>query len=673
MNSHLSIKNKVLALALAIAGAAPLIGTSQSTTGWLRTQGITWNVTPYVGILKKVIDGATHPGIRFDRWAQQIDGTQGADYRGKKYYPGDFNGQLRPYFNAIEVKGVNGRADFNIGGYQIRVKDFANFYNLGMYGEAYSVATSLRKDEDVVITRVNITGGQLTGVEDLWKKIDELEAQERDRKKKEEFEERERLKREAEKKAADEAARKAAEQKSAEARNKANNNSNSGTSASAQQKNQSSSQSNTASSSGGTTTSSTSASGSSGGSSRSGSSESSGASSFGTVRTSPIDLSNTSQYFRDNQGNYYEKIDNRRFRQVTQTDYESGRQSIEQNRKISEQQKKIADQRYADSALAAIKASSNNVLERNRSAQQESERWRDLMSQNFYAAQQLTEARSNFQEKSKLADRYNSVEELERDYRQKVSGLSASANQLAEAKNQSLQSNYEYQFRDADASGRALGQAVVGVGSIINSISADKQAERARRELAEARAAALKKMEKERKEGLIAARKKLINDFPDGGTPLSAHRVSTNEVYLFAYTTDPMKLEADMPTLAVTPVFPVGKRSDGTWPFKSSIVGEVNRLSQSQTPTLFGYFASKEKAEEWNAAFLRMAKQSGFQVKSISYAGKPTSIRKESSTTPPESTTDFFGNPLKGSESKSEPKSESKKTKLDFFGNPIKE
>jgi hypothetical protein len=386
------------------------------------------------------------------------------------------------------------------------------------------------------------------------------------------------------------------------------------------------------------------------------------------VQNSNVDLSNVSTYFKDQAGNHYLKIDNKSFKKISKAEYDAGKSA---ELKQIQETKNENDKRFADSVNQSIKSSSSKYWEDTEKSHARIERDMSLLTANYYAAKELNNVRNEMKENSKLKDKYESVEELENDFRSKMGSLASAEDRLATSKNQQLQTSYDYHFRDADASGRALGEAVVGVGSMINSLSAEKEAEKARRELAASREAARLKMEKERKETQIKLRRTLLNNFPEGGLPLSSNRVKSPVVYLFAYAIDTNLITQEKPTIKISNVFPIAKAADETWPFKSIIRTDLNDLFHSEGLTMFGYFTDEQKMNGLHAAFLRMAQKSGLQIQNISYKGRPTKSQKIESAQP--STTDFFGNPIQSESNKSSETSKPSNSNVDFFGNPIKQ
>lgn len=123
---------------------------------------------------------------------------------------------------------------------------------------------------------------------------------------------------------------------------------------------------------------------------------------------------------------------------------------------------------------------------------------------------------------------------------------------------------------------------------------------------------------------LIALRNSFFDEFPEGGVPLSSQKVNTTELYYFTYIFDKSTIEEHKPTIFLSNIFIVSQYSDGTWPFKSSIITDIKKLASSGTITLVGYFTTKELAEQMRNNFLQIAASSSFTITDISYKGKMT-------------------------------------------------
>src|SRR5690606_6615728 len=72
-------------------------------------------------------------------------------------------------------------------------------------------------------------------------------------------------------------------------------------------------------------------------------------------------------------------------------------------------------------------------------------------------------------------------------------------------------------------------------------------------------------------------------------------------------------------TLANT--FPIKRFGNGSWPFKHVINREIRKIVAGEN-ALIGYYTSKELADSMRNSFVRLAQQSGFQIRDMNYAGR---------------------------------------------------
>jgi hypothetical protein len=171
---------------------------------------------------------------------------------------------------------------------------------------------------------------------------------------------------------------------------------------------------------------------------------------------------------------------------------------------------------------------------------------------------------------------------------------------------------------------------------------------------------------------LINSRKKLIAQYPDGKTPLSYQVKETTEVYFFTYSYNPETIESNSPTIYISNVFPVQKNGDDSWPFKANLMEKIAKTNPGLNLILSGYYLNKSEADIKQQQLLHEATEFGFIVNNINYVGKKSTLSSNSST-------DYWGNPIKKTNNKPSTKQtteqEPTKTKpqLDYWGNPIKQ
>lgn len=206
----------------------------------------------------------------------------------------------------------------------------------------------------------------------------------------------------------------------------------------------------------------------------------------------------------------------------------------------------------------------------------------------------------------------------------------------------------------------------------INQISANMQARREEEERQR-----LEQLKRERAAAeakakwleLISNRKKLIAGFPDGKTPLSSQPKMIKEVFFFVYSYEPASIETQNPVLRVSNVFSMPRHEDGTWPFKSSLMENIQKSITGLNLTLSGFYTDKASALGQQQYLSSRAGDYGFILKSISYVPKKTATASGSGET------DFWGNSNTDTKTKSDQKTSPGKpeAKVDFWGNPVKD
>jgi hypothetical protein len=338
-------------------------------------------------------------------------------------------------------------------------------------------------------------------------------------------------------------------------------------------------------------------------------------------------------------GKYYRKKADNTYQQISSEEYQALKQ---QNAAIKNQSATAAaaTQQQTNAQLLATTQQQgqnmvNNFQNQIAETQRISEERANLSMQTYYAAEAVRNGKQNLTDLASLSGNYSSVEELEAEFRQKYNSINQEVENLNQARDQQLQASYNSYALGADETGKAVGQAVVAVGGLINSFTADKEKREAKEALQRAKAQANAELVAKKKAMMLQLRNSFLAQFPDGGVPLSSHKVSVDELYFFSYIFDKTTLSAEQPVVAVSNVFPVARYGDGTWPFKTNVVAELRKSGAAGSVTLVGYYASKEVADQMRASFLRLSAKCTFSVKEIQYKGKKSSGKTGA---------DFWGN-----------------------------
>lgn len=332
---------------------------------------------------------------------------------------------------------------------------------------------------------------------------------------------------------------------------------------------------------------------------------------------------------RTTDGGYYKRGSDGKFREVSEQEYAQAKQA-----RAKAGQRPVAEPQIT---LEEINASVNKIVEDDRARTEAFERkfdqLADMYQRSFYHSQAISSGKKNLAELSRLSGDYNSVAELEAEFNQKYNAIRSEVNALQEARNAKVNNAIDYNF-NGNSTEQAIGETAKVLGSIINSAQADKEAKAAEAALKLQRERELAAMEAAKKKARLDLRNKLVSSFPDGGTPITSHKVTAQEVYMFAYITDKESFGNEHAGVAVSNVFPIKRYSDGTYPYKSSILNKIKNNGAGQV-TLVGYYTDKRKAEELRNSFMGLAQRSSLSVQQFT-------VKTSSTTTSTAANSDDF-------------------------------
>lgn len=346
---------------------------------------------------------------------------------------------------------------------------------------------------------------------------------------------------------------------------------------------------------------------------------------------------------RSADGRYYSQGSDGQHREISAGEYQAMR-----NREAQERQK-LADeetQRRNDAIVQRAQADQKRQQVQRQKLDQEFDRKMAVLSGSYYIAEAARNARGNMEAASRLQGSYASAEELEADYARRMRSIEQESANLAVAQRSATNAAVEYNFGGGTAAEQSLGALTGMLGAMMQNAEREKQEERARALLREEREQKLKEIAARQHAAMLEMRKGFLAGFPDGGVPLSSHKVPADELYFFAYTFDPRTIEAPKPKVVLTNTFAIARRGDGTWPFKHVINGEIQTLTGGQN-TLMGYYESKEMADDMRNAFVRLATKNGFVLQKIEYAGRPRggAAARSGAAVGTKAQPDFWGSP----------------------------
>lgn len=343
-------------------------------------------------------------------------------------------------------------------------------------------------------------------------------------------------------------------------------------------------------------------------------------------------------YFKDDKGNYFKKVGDGA-RVVSESEYDRA-----QADKI-EKQFALQAQRREERAQVFNTAINQGM---------------DILTTSFYAQQ----VARGMKDASQLGGNFESIEELDAAFSQKISEISYMTEELRSASVRNMNTYTSTVAASATTTTDQTYATTLGVlGSVAASLSADNAAKKAREELNRQRAAEEAAIKERQREALVAVRDEISKTFPEGGMPLSSHKVDAPVLYVFAYSGNKTAWEKDQEVpLDVSNVIPVYRYNDGTYPYSPS----VKRTFENggiKSPILVGYFTDKRQAEKYRKSLLDVAPNAKFALNNIELK-----VNEKSSNDDPDnhSGVNFWGN----KKMDSNVEKNNAETELDFWGLP---
>lgn len=336
---------------------------------------------------------------------------------------------------------------------------------------------------------------------------------------------------------------------------------------------------------------------------------------------------NLPDFVRTTDGGYFHKGADGKFRQVTEQEYQEAKKAASASRNVQQQPEQ--QQMTSAEVRNAVNKMFTDAEARNTAITQNIERTVDAWRQTFYYSEAIRNGKENLAALSKLNGDYGSVQELEADFNQKYNSIQAEVNNLEQARNARL-ANATAANLSGGSTEQAIGQGMNLIGGFVNGLKADKEAKEARAALEAERARQIAEIKLKKQQARTDMRNKLVESFPDGGTPITSHKITLPEVYMFAYITDKAAFKNDQATVSVSSVFPVAQYSDGTFPYKTTVAGKLKGFAPGEV-VLVGYYGDKARAEQMRNSFLNLAAKSELAVKTFALKSVSTSSSAKSS------------------------------------------
>lgn len=343
---------------------------------------------------------------------------------------------------------------------------------------------------------------------------------------------------------------------------------------------------------------------------------------------------NLPDFIRTTDGGYYHRGEDGKIREVTAEEYQKAKAAVTAKNTVpvAEEQKMTAAE-----VKSAVDKMFSDARARDEAVTARINQFSQAMQQNYYYSEAIRNGKQNLAELSSLSGNFSSIAELEAEFNQKYSSIRGEVQNLEQARNAKLGNAADANFNGSSTE-QAIGQGIKLIGGIFNSAKAsreEKEAKEALRAERERQAAALKAAKIKARNEL---RSQLIKSFPNGGTPLTAHKINLPAVYMFGYITDPLTINNEAADVLVSNVFPVNQYSDGSYPLKTVVAGRLKGVGRGDV-VLVGFYGDRNAAEQMRKSFINLAQKSDLAVRTITLktAGAGT-------TTAGNGSTDFWEN-----------------------------
>jgi hypothetical protein len=350
------------------------------------------------------------------------------------------------------------------------------------------------------------------------------------------------------------------------------------------------------------------------------------------------------QVFEQNGSHYIKRADGSTH-QTTKQAYDQISQASA--KKVEERERQGQQVQMEKEKEAQAQQNFQNQMSELTRKQQEYQREQEAISQRAssvtqaFAAGQRADNSLNAARKASLSQSYNSIEELENDFRQQMAIVNQETSNYSQ-----ISAAAASAYIDATGNYGTSYDASINQGlKLISGIASDARAAKAKKEAQERlraeREAQLAEIENKRKAAIFGLRQKMFTVFAEGKLPLESNNVKQNEVFVFAYIAQKENLSIqESGAIAISNVITVKKMDDGSFPYKSTIVNNLKKFGSGNV-TIVGYYLDGGQAEEMHNKFSELAAKSGLQIKPFSY----NPVKEES-----EGGTDFWETGAKADE-----------------------
>lgn|GEM_PF-1764670 len=286
----------------------------------------------------------------------------------------------------------------------------------------------------------------------------------------------------------------------------------------------------------------------------------------------------------------------------------------------------------------------------------------DNISTSFYV---MSATKQGMQDASDLSGHFESIEELNASFSQKMREISEIGNAMQQASTQGIQA-YSGALSSA-SSGYDYSGVTNAIGAIGSAISANNAEKKAREELRAQRAEQEASIKERQLKALVAIRDEIGEIFAEGGMPVSSDKITAPVLYLFAHGSNKADWYKNQSVaMALSNVIPVYRYSDGTYPYTSNVKRTFENAGISN-PVLVGYFTDKNEAEKYRSSLLEIAPNAKFAINDVAVKVKEQALNTNAVRS---SSVDFWGTKITDSKTQN---TNNKQTETDFWAVPVKD
>lgn len=286
--------------------------------------------------------------------------------------------------------------------------------------------------------------------------------------------------------------------------------------------------------------------------------------------------------------------------------------AAEVQREKEEAARKAAEEEHNRILYERHLAEQRRKEEERRAEEQRQQQLQQSRMQNIQDAHQVQAANEEVQDLQRLDTYHSNVEEMEREYAEKMSQLNSAMNNLEQARQQEWTSRVQSTDWGTDATSQQFGELVQTTGAFVNSLGEEKRKREARENLQRQRNAFLARVENEKAQMRFNLRTEMLKNFEAYNVPATKEE-SPTRIYGFYVLYNHAGLSAEQTMLTVSNVAEIGTYTDGTWP---SLLHFRNIEAEQRKTFQYAYFHSKgyksrAEAEHMKAALVKLFSKNG--------------------------------------------------------------